>query len=334
MAKEWDRYPPYVSVATRKARNARAAKKLGGKRGRNSPAVRPIAVEGRGRKLARSFWGAGWITHLATFSDYEKRLPRGRSYLRNGAVLDLQIAQGVVTATVNGSRLYQVTIEIRPLPAERWREICKQCSGQIGSLLALLAGELSDEVMTIVTDRKRGLLPRPGEIELGCTCPDWAVMCKHVAATLFGIGVRLDEEPEVLFELRGVDPADLIAADLVLPAGDAGDETGLDNDDLGAIFGVDLDQGSGDHLSQPAFASLVLVRPRNKATAFRTAGSFIAHLRADFGLSVRVFAEMLEVSVPTVYRWEKSRRKLRVHEKNLALLRRLNDRRNEQVVPS
>lgn len=337
MAARWDRYPPYVPVAKRQNKNAKMAKKLSKELAKKALTPHPITIEGRKIKLARSFWGAGWINHLSSFSDFENRLPRGRSYLRQGAVLDLQIEQGVVKALVNGSRLYEVTINIKTLPAARWNKIRKACSGQIGSLLELLQGKLSDEVMTIVTDHKQGLLPRPGEIELDCSCPDWAEMCKHVAATLFGIGVRLDEEPELLFQLRGVDPADLITGDLALPAGDGDAESFLDEGDLGDIFGIELERDAkgaspstvGASPPEKALAALTLARPKAKAAAFKTTGPFIARLRADFGLSVREFAEILNVSAVTVYRWEKSRRKLFLQGKNLDLLQALSDRRRE-----
>ena len=177
---------PYVSVAQRRAKALRKMEKLR-KQGRN---IQPVEVEGR--TIARSFWGKAWCEHLESFSDFENRLPRGRTYVRNGSVCHLAIEAGRIEAMVSGSELYKVTIKIKPLKPAVWKAIKKQCSGQIGSMLELLQGRLSDHVMSIVTDRKKGLLPLPGQIELGCNCPDWAVMCKHVSAVLYGIGNRLD----------------------------------------------------------------------------------------------------------------------------------------------
>ena len=204
--------------------------------------MRPIRIEGR--LIARSFWGKRWCAHLESFSDYANRLPRGRTYARSGSIGHLEIDEGRIEATVHGSRArpYRVSIRVKPLPAATWKAIRSACSGQIGSILELLRGSLSDQVMAVVSDPDRGLFPKPRQIELECSCPDWANMCKHVAAVLYGVGNRLDDSPELLFRLRGVDPAELINAETVLPEGAAaaGADT-LAEDQLGDIFGIDLD---------------------------------------------------------------------------------------------
>ena len=203
--------------------------------------MRPIKIEGR--LIARSFWGKRWCTHLESFSDYANRLPRGRTYARSGAIWHLEIDEGRIEARVHGSRArpYQVAIQVQRLPAATWKAIRSACSGQIGSILELLRGSLSDQVMAVVSDSDRGLFPKPRQIELECSCPDWANMCKHVAAVLYGVGNRLDDSPELLFRLRGVDPAELISAEMVLPEGEAGGADTLAEDQLGDIFGIDLD---------------------------------------------------------------------------------------------
>ena len=204
-------------------------------------APRPVRIEGRA--IARSFWGKRWCAHLESFSDYANRLPRGRTYARSGAIWDLEIHAGRIEATVKGSRAkpYQVAVRVKRLPAVTWKAIRSACSGQIGSILELLKGSLSDQVMAVVSDPDRGLFPRPRQIELECSCPDWANMCKHVAAVLYGVGNRLDDSPELLFRLRGVDPAELISAEMVLPDGAAEGTETLAEDQLGDIFGIDLD---------------------------------------------------------------------------------------------
>ena len=166
-----------------------------------------------GRKIAATFWGEAWCDHLESFSDFANRLPRGRTYVRNGSVCHLAIAKGHVEAKVSGSELYNVTVKIKTLPQKKWNELKKRCTGQIGSLLELLSGQLSESIMQVVTDRKEGLFPLPGEISFDCDCPDWASMCKHVAAVLYGVGSRFDHRPELLFELRGVDVEELIETD-------------------------------------------------------------------------------------------------------------------------
>lgn len=200
----------------------------------------PLAVP-QGAKLARTFWGKAWCDHLENHSDYEHRLPRGRTYLRQGNVYNLSIEPGVIRATVLGSRIYEVQISIRPLQRDSWEAFKEECSGEVASLLDLLAGKLGDGVLRAISAPDHGLFPERDEIRLSCTCPDWANMCKHVAAVLYGVGVRLDTAPELFFVLRSVDPSELLA--------NAGAETlqevsltdtELAGEDLGALFGIDL----------------------------------------------------------------------------------------------
>src|SRR5215208_688935 len=201
----WWSFRPYVSVAKRQAKAKREVEKLR-KKGQT---ITPVKIEGKA--IATTFWGKAWCDNLESYSDFENRLPRGRTYVRNGSVCDLQIDPGKVSARVCGSELYRVTIKIKPLADAVWRDVKRQCAGQIGSLVELLQGKLSKAVMEVVTRRDGGLFPEPKEIELSCSCPDWADMCKHVAATLYGVGARLDEQPELLFRLRQVDHLELIA---------------------------------------------------------------------------------------------------------------------------
>ena len=228
---------PYVPVAVRRARARREMAKLR-KQGRD---IQPITIEGR--TIARNFWGKRWCEHLESFSDYANRLPRGRTYVRNGSVCHLAIRPGRIDAIVSGSELYNVTIRIGKLKPAAWTSVKTRCAGQIGSMLELLQGRLSQQVMGVVTDRSRGLFPEPGEIKFDCTCPDWAAMCKHVAAVLYGVGSRLDNDPEALFLLRGVDTGELIATEMALP-GDAATDDALADDALAGIFGIELDPGT------------------------------------------------------------------------------------------
>ena len=236
---EWRRYVP---VAARRAKALREMNKLR-KKGKD---IQPIEIEGR--TIARSFWGKRWCEHLESFSDYANRLPRGRTYVRNGSVCHLAIQPGRIDAIVSGSELYDVTIRIDKLNAVVWKSVKTRCSGQIGSMLELLQGKLSQQVMGVVTDRDRGLFPKPGEIKLDCSCPDWATMCKHVASVLYGVGSRLDDRPESLFLLRGVDTAELIATEMALP-GDTASDDALAADALAGIFGIDLDTGIDTDIS-------------------------------------------------------------------------------------
>jgi uncharacterized Zn finger protein len=228
---------PYISVAKKRRRAEREAAKL--KKRKHSSA--PVKIEGR--TIARSFWGQAWCANLERYSDYENRLPRGRTYVRNGCVVDLQIARGEVTAMVAGSDLYRITIAISPVKISHWKAICRDCAGTIDSLVELLQGRLAKGVMDRVCREGDGLFPSPGEIKLSCSCPDWADMCKHVAAALYGIGARLDEKPQLLFVLRGVDENELIAnagTDLPLSKATPHAAKVLDHGDVGALFGLEM----------------------------------------------------------------------------------------------
>src|SRR6266542_3973873 len=172
----------------------------------------PVSAGGvAGRAIVTTFWGKAWCENLERYSDFENRLPRGRTYVRNGSVIDLQIAPGEIKALVSGSSIYKVKVKVAPVAKARWQAICKDCAGAIDSLIELLQGKLSQGVMERVCRQKTGLFPSPAEIQLSCSCPDWADMCKHVAAALYGVGARLDEKPQLLFVLRGVDETELLA---------------------------------------------------------------------------------------------------------------------------
>ena len=296
-------YPTYVPVGVRRARANLKMREL------RAQGMKVQPVELRGRTIAGSFWGQRWCEHLESFSDYENRLPRGRTYVRNGSVCHLAIEPGRVEAMVVGRELYQVVVRIRPLEQPSWKAIKKACAGQIGSVLELLQGRLSDRVMDVVADRDTGLFPQPGEIELACDCPDWATMCKHAAAVLYGVGSRLDDSPELLFRLRGVDEAELIAADMALPQVAATADT-LAAGDLGDIFGIDLDPAGGapvPNARKPAAGA---------ASRFRPTGALIAGLRERGGFSVAEFAELLRVSAATVRRWEGAPGPLGLHARS------------------
>ncbi len=250
---------PYVSVGQRRAQ---AQTKMNALR-KKGVDIQPVEIEGR--KIAKTFWGEAWCDHLESFSDYANRLPRGRTYVRNGSVCHLEVNQGEILAKVAGSELYNIRIQIKTLPANKWKAIKARCAGQVGSLLELLQGKLSGQVMQVVTDRNEGLFPSPGEISLKCDCPDWAVMCKHVAAVLYGVGARLDQKPELLFKLRGVDHEELIAADAeaaVSAATSRGKSKRLAGGELSDVFGIDLDTSE---------APAATKRPRKKAAKKVTA---------------------------------------------------------------
>jgi uncharacterized Zn finger protein len=229
--------------------------------------IRPVKIEGR--QIAQSFWGQAWCDHLEKFSDYENRLPRGRAYIRNGSVCHLEIAEGAIRAMVSGTELYEVSIEIKKLAPKKWKDIKKRCAGQIGSLLELLQGRLSKSVMTVVADRDNGLFPHPKEISLHCSCPDWAVMCKHVAAVMYGVGARLDEQPDLLFLLRGVDHEELISAEAgfaeLSNASTSEGHPRIAESDLSHLFGIEITAGESAPIPKPALKRAVSVSKKRKS---------------------------------------------------------------------
>jgi len=333
---------PYVPVARRRANTAGEIKKLRNK----GMDIEPIEIQGR--KIAHTFWGEAWCKHLERFSDFSNRLPRGRTYVRNGSVCHLAIKKGRVEAIVSGSELYHVAIRITPLAPDKWKNIRRQCAGRIGSMLELLQGHLSDHVMGIVTEPEKGLFPKPGDIGLHCDCPDWAVMCKHVAAVLYGVGARLDKKPELLFALRKVDHQDLISSDLDIRAATAGrgKRRRLANQDLSNMFGIDIEDTTPPGKRRKTPTRKIAPRSNNrksskkKATqgngkpkvrnvksapgkrAFTPTGAAVARLRKQFAMTRPRFADLLGVSPQTVANWETKRGRLKLQRRTLTALTR------------
>jgi uncharacterized Zn finger protein len=253
----WYKWRPYVPVAERRRQAQKELKKL--KKGQS---IAPVTIEGR--TIAKSFWGKAWCTNLERYSDFANRLPRGRTYVRNGSVVDLQVAKGEVVAFVSGSELYEIKIGIAPVARRHWKSICRDCSGTIDSLVELLQGRLAKGVMDRVCREGDGLFPSPDEIKLSCSCPDGVDMCKHVAAALYGIGARLDEQPQLLFVLRGVNDTELLAGagqDLSLTKTASLPAQVLDESDVGALFGLEMAEPANSEAPAPAAGP----KPGNKS---------------------------------------------------------------------
>ncbi|MFH0783067.1 MAG: hypothetical protein V2B20_14115 [Pseudomonadota bacterium] len=236
-------YPKYVSVGQKMAKAEKKLKQLRKK----MPDIRPVIITGN--SLARSWWAKSWNENLERYADYDNRIGRGRSYLRHGAVLDLKIFPGKVTALVMGSAAnpYEITITIQPVAANRWQTIKKQCQGHLKSLQNLLAGKFPKTLAEIFFTQDQGLFPSPKAIRFQCSCPDSASMCKHIAATLYGVGARFDEDPSLFFTLRGVDTGELLTDALKGSADELLNKTKkktakvIDDADLSDLFGIDMD---------------------------------------------------------------------------------------------
>ncbi len=330
-------WSPYVSVAQRRAKAQKQMAKLK-KKGQD---IQPIHIEGQ--TITKTFWGKSWCKHLEQFSDYSNRLPRGRTYVRNGSVCHLKIYKGKVEAIVSGSELYHITIKIKSLADTKWKKIQQQCSGQIGTMLELLQGKLSDSVMDVVTHPTQGLFPLSDEIELDCDCPDWAELCKHLAAVLYGVGARLDKDPALLFLLRGVDHTDLIT-DIKIPMTRSKEQQSKRRQikgDVGNVFGIELDEtieeNTRNHPAKKAVKKkVVTVKPINKTVKktvkkkttkapvkqknIRPTGKTIIRLRKRFAMNYTQFARLLGVSSGTISNWENKSERLNLKSQNLETL--------------
>jgi len=265
MAWGWHSWRPYIPVGARRRNAAREIARLKKKGG----PVAPVVIAGRA--IASSFWGKAWCDNLESYSDFENRLPRGRTYVRNGSVVDLQVRPGAVSALVSGSALYRTSVAIKPLPRDRWRAVVRQCAGRIDSLVELLRGRFSRAVMEVLIRPRTGLFPSPAEISFTCSCPDWAAMCKHVAAALYGVGARLDGEPVLFFRLRQVDETELLTAagSGATLAGANGKRKRIAESKLADVFGIEIE----DSATTPARANhgrrprSVIGRPSARARA-------------------------------------------------------------------
>ena len=235
----WGGFAPYVTVAELEAKAAQTAARIAKKEKRTLHGVKPA-----GRTIAKTFWGKAWCDNIESYRDYAYRLERGRKYVRCGSVIDLEIGKGRVEALVCGSgrNPYTVTIDIQPMAEVKWRALVARTTGKISSLMALATGKLPKELLEDFCNTETGLFPKPREIAFSCSCPDGASCCKHVAAVLYGIGARLDDEPELFFVLRGVDPQSIVSTEAVVDSLTAEASSEIASSDLGDVFGISLDE--------------------------------------------------------------------------------------------
>lgn len=288
-------YPPYVSVAEKRAKAEKKIKQLRKK----NPNLRPVIIEGR--TLARTWWGKSWNKNLERYADYANRIGRGRSYVRHLAVLDLQIDAGKVTALVQGSQSkpYKVKIDIDKMPIHNWQKIKLECQSKLSSLPDLLAGKFPKDLQEMLMLQGEGLFPTPKEISFDCNCPDWADMCKHIAAVLYGIGAHLDEDPALFFTLRQVDVQDLIGQAVhdktasILKGKNGGGSKVIADDKLADVFGIDMDD-----FNLPAPKSNPKSKPVQKKPNAKVAGKIkkrkVATVVAAQGTAIAVVAKHIE----------------------------------------
>ncbi len=258
----FSRYPDYVTVEERKKKAQKQIDQLT-KKNNN---IEPVILEGG--KIARNWWGKAWINNLESYADFSNRLGRGRSYVRNGSVIHLKIQQSEITALVQGSDKspYKINIVIKPLSEKTWKKIIKECEGNLSSINELLEGKIPKSLQELFTQKKDGLFPTPKEISFDCDCPDWAYMCKHVAAVLYGVGARLDENPSLFFTLRNVNIDDLLftavsnKSKTLLKEENIKSRRIISDTDIADVFGIEV-----DITDKPAKKTPVKSKPEKKA---------------------------------------------------------------------
>jgi len=247
-------FPEYIPVAEKRRQAQKSVEKLRKK----NPDISPVIITGT--KLTTTWWGKSWNKNLESYSDYSNRIGRGRSYVRHGAVLDLKMTQGKISALVQGSEAkpYQVTINIQSLPKDIWETLTNDCTGKIDSMQELIEGKFPKALSELFTAKGKGLFPAPKEISLNCSCPDYANMCKHVAAVLYGIGARLDDDPSLFFALRNVNIADLISetvskkAQTLLKKSNVKSHRVIEDVDISGMFGIEVETGTKKKLKKIA----------------------------------------------------------------------------------
>ncbi|MGE3271568.1 MAG: SWIM zinc finger family protein [Chloroflexota bacterium] len=168
----------------------------------------------RGPELATTWWARRWMAALDGFG-WAGRLSRGRSYARNGRVLDVEFSRGAIRARVQGSERqpYRVEMSVERFPDQVWDRVIGALARQALYAAKLLAGELPAEIVQLCDTAEAPLFPsHPNDITMKCSCPDWAVPCKHVAAVHYALAAELDRDPFLLFRLRGRTREELTAA--------------------------------------------------------------------------------------------------------------------------
>jgi len=268
-------YPEYVSVGEKRAKAEKKIQQLKKK----NPDISPVVINGT--KIAHSWWGISWNKNLESYADYSNRIGRGRSYVRHGSVLDLKIKEGKILSLVQGStsRPYEVEISISKIKPSVWKKILSECRGQIDSLQTIVDGKLPKTMETLLTEPQSGMFPAPGEIDLNCSCPDSAYMCKHIAATLYGVGARLDHDPSLFFTLRGVKMKDLVsqavkgeAKTLLQRAKKKTSDRIISEEDLSATFGIDMDLPPSPAPRKKGSRSVPSAKPASPGTSTKRPG--------------------------------------------------------------
>ncbi len=200
----------YVSVGERSARAQRKIRQLKKK----NPNLNPVVIDGK--QIASSWWGKAWINHLKHYADFDNRVGRGRSYVKNGLVIHFAIKPGHIESIVMGtsSSPYNIKIKTKKLSPNKWNKMKRLSREHLCTLPELNEGKFPKELKDIFSDRGEGIFPTIKEMSFHCSCPDWANMCKHVSASLFALGSQIDNNIDLFFKLRGVNTSELVQSAL------------------------------------------------------------------------------------------------------------------------
>lgn len=238
-------YQNYISISDQKAMALKSKKRLEKNLNRS---LEPIILAST--KLATSWWGKMWNTNLERYAEYSNRIGRGKTYVKNELVIDLQIEESKVFAYVQGKRRdpYQIAIYIDPTKPGLIEQIKEKCQGKLDTVEELLEGKFSKEISSIFMIQGAGLFPEPKEIKFRCSCPDYTSCCKHVSAVLYGIGSKLDVNPLLFFTLRGINLDDFLK-DVIISKTENILDKGIkckskriiDNANIEDLFDIDLD---------------------------------------------------------------------------------------------
>ncbi|MEO0933810.1 MAG: SWIM zinc finger family protein [Cyanobacteria bacterium J06641_2] len=170
-------------------------------------------------KFSRTWWGDKFIQALEDISD-ESRLKRGRSYARNGKVKSFSIQENCISAKVKGSvnpyfgvykePTYKINIEIKPIAKTKWKQAIDKLSSKASVVSRLLLNEVPENIEDTFSELGLNLLPHSQEdFKTNCSCPDYANPCKHIAGVYYLVASQLDQNPFLLFELRGLSKTEL-----------------------------------------------------------------------------------------------------------------------------
>ena len=206
-----------------------------------------------GKVISSSWWGQMWCRNIENYSNIRNRLERGRTYIRQNTVKSLSISNNCAESQVQGhsKEPYRVIINIKTIEKSKYDNILNKCENSVDNLESLMTGSFPKEYQQFFTDEEYGLFPKSNEIDYNCTCLDYEKnmhMCKHIAATMYAIGNKLDNDPLIFFKLRGIDISEfsnkILKKETEFVWNNINGESNrkINSNDISFLFGVDCDE--------------------------------------------------------------------------------------------